>query len=63
MNLCSRLRSPPVLSPAETKDYLTGNISFQMDEKMRKGLELYFELAQKHGLTERTKPLEFISYS
>ena len=51
------------LSAEEITDYLTRNIAFQMDEDMMKGLELYFELAQKHGLTERTKPLEFISYS
>lgn len=51
------------LSPVEIKDYLTGNIAFQLDEKMTKGLELYFELAQKHELTKRHKPLEFTSYS
>src|SRR5438552_13796576 len=38
------------LSPAEVKDYLTKNIAFQMDEDMKKGLELYFELARKHKL-------------
>jgi chorismate dehydratase len=48
------------LSSAEIKDYLTRNIAFQMDEKMREGLELYFELGQRHGLIERVKPLEFI---
>ena len=48
------------LSRGEIKDYLTRNIAFQMDENMKKGLELYFELAQKHGLTERVKPLEFV---
>jgi len=51
------------LTPEEIYDYLTRNIAFQMDEDKMKGLDLYFELAQKHGLTERTKPLEFISYS
>jgi chorismate dehydratase len=51
----------PALSPAEIKDYLTGNIVFQMDEKMMKGLELYFELARKHKLIEGGKPLEFSS--
>ena len=50
------------LSPAEIKDYLTRNIAFQMDEEMMKGLELYFELAQKHGLIERVKPLEFMKF-
>ena len=49
------------LSPDEIQDYLTGNIAFQMDEKMMEGLELYFELAEKHQLTEQTKPLEFMA--
>ncbi|HMJ26505.1 MAG TPA: menaquinone biosynthesis protein, partial [Pyrinomonadaceae bacterium] len=40
-----------ILTPEEIHDYLTRNIAFQMDEDMMKGLELYFELAQKHGLT------------
>jgi chorismate dehydratase len=52
-----------ILTPAEIHDYLTRNIAFQMDEDMMKGLELYFELAQKHELTERIKPLELMSYS
>jgi len=34
-----------------------------MDEKMKQGLELYFELACKHGLAQPIKPLEFVSYS
>jgi chorismate dehydratase len=51
----------PALSSEEIKDYLTRNIVFQMDDGMKKGLELYFELAQRHGLTERVKPLEFMS--
>jgi predicted solute-binding protein len=48
------------LSAAEVKDYLTRNIAFQMDEKMKQGLELYFELACKHGLSKQVKPLEFL---
>src|SRR5207253_2758382 len=36
------------LSPTEVREYLTYNIAFQMDEEMKKGLELYFELAHKH---------------
>jgi chorismate dehydratase len=48
------------LSPAEVKDYLTKNIAFQMDEDMKKGLELYFELAYKHGLIQSAKQLVFI---
>jgi chorismate dehydratase len=52
-----------ILTPEEIHDYLTRNIAFQMDEDMMKGLEFYFELAQKHGLTEQVKSLEFVSYS
>jgi chorismate dehydratase len=49
------------LSPDEIKDYLTRNIAFQMDEGMKKGLDLYFELGRRHGLIERVKPLEFMN--
>jgi hypothetical protein len=34
---------------------------FSVDEEMRKGLSLYFELAEKHKLIAEAKPLEFIS--
>ena len=50
----------PALSSHEIKDYLTRNIAFQMDDNMMKGLKLYFELAQRHGLTEMAKPVEFM---
>lgn len=49
------------LSSDEIKDYLTRNIAFQMDEEMKQGLKLYFELGQRHGLIERVKPLEFMN--
>ena len=51
------------LSRDEIRDYLTRNIAFQMDDEMKKGLELYFELARKHRLIESLKPLEFTSWS
>jgi len=44
----------------ELRNYLTENIVFKVDESMEKGLRLYFELAFKHGLIERVKPLSFI---
>src|SRR5437588_1319797 len=47
------------LSEAEIKNYLTENVAFSVDEEMQKGLTLYFELAQKHRLIEKSKPLEF----
>ena len=43
----------------ELRNYLTENIVFNVDESMEKGLRLYFELAFKHGLIERIKPLIF----
>ena len=49
------------LTEDEIRNYLTGNIEFSVDEEMRKGLALYFELAQKHHLIRETKPLEFIA--
>jgi chorismate dehydratase len=48
------------LSAEEIKTYLTENIAFRMDEEMRQGLNLYFELAVKHKLTDTAKALEFI---
>jgi chorismate dehydratase len=48
------------LSPAEVKDYLTKNIAFQMDEDMKKGLDLFFDLATKLELIENEKPLRFL---
>jgi chorismate dehydratase len=44
----------------ELRNYLTENIVFKVDESMEKGLRLYFELAFKHKLIERVKPLRFI---
>jgi chorismate dehydratase len=44
----------------ELRNYLTENIVFEVDESMEKGLQLYFELAFKHGLIERVKPLRFV---
>lgn len=48
------------LSRDEIKDYLTRNIAFQMDEDMRSGLQLYFDLARKHKLADGAKPLSFL---
>ena len=44
----------------ELRNYLTENIVFNVDESMERGLRLYFELAFKHKLIERVKPLKFI---
>ena len=45
---------------SELRNYLTENIVFNVDESMENGLRLYFELAFKHGLIERVRPLSFI---
>jgi chorismate dehydratase len=48
------------LAREELKIYLSQNISYSIDENMREGLELFFELAYKHRLTEKLKPLLFL---
>lgn len=45
----------------EIRKYLTDNITFQVDETLEQGMRLYFELAEKHGLIENNKPLQFIA--
>ena len=52
---------PIEFSREETKQYLTENIVFHVDEEMRKGLNQFFELAEKHDVIDDTKSLEFIS--
>lgn len=44
----------------DLRKYLTENIVYRVDESMQRGLELYFELAHKHRLIERVKPLRYI---
>lgn len=48
------------LSRDEMKGYLTENISYTIEESMQQGMELYFNLAEKHGLIERYRELKFI---
>jgi len=48
------------LSRADMKEYLTSNITFKIDESLDSGMRLYFELAAKHGLIEKNKPLQLI---
>src|SRR5688572_5341217 len=43
--------------PMDLRKYLTENIVYRIDESMRQGLQLYFDLAHKHQLIERVKPL------
>jgi len=48
------------LGPDEMRKYLSENISYSVDESMRLGMELYFDLAQKNGLLTENKPLVFL---
>lgn len=52
----------PLLSK-DFKNYLSENISYSIDENMQKGLQLYFELAHKHGLIENSKQLRYAANS
>lgn len=47
------------LTHEEMTEYLSENISYFIDESMQKGLELYLELAEKHGLINGRKELIF----
>lgn len=47
------------LTRNDFRTYLSENISYEIDDSMQKGLELYFELARKHKLIESLKPLDF----
>ncbi len=57
--IASGYADQPALSADEIKDYLTRNIAFQMDDGMKNGLELYFDLARRTGLIETNRALEF----
>ncbi|HRI02486.1 MAG TPA: menaquinone biosynthesis protein [Pyrinomonadaceae bacterium] len=48
------------LSRDEMKSYLTENISYSINDSMRRGMELYFELAAKHGLIAKNRELAFL---
>ena len=48
------------LSRADFITYLKENISYKTDENMRKGLELFYRLADEHRLIKENKPLKFL---
>lgn len=48
------------LSRRDFTSYLTENISYEIDDSMREGLQLFYRLAQKNGLTQNVKPLRFV---
>lgn len=44
----------------ELRSYLLDNITFRLDEDMRGGLELYYNLAHKHGFITSVHPLRML---
>jgi len=58
--IISNYETEILLTKEDFRNYLAKNISYAIDDSMRKGLELYFELAGKNGLIEKNKPLVFI---
>ncbi|HEX8068357.1 MAG TPA: menaquinone biosynthesis protein [Pyrinomonadaceae bacterium] len=49
------------LPRAELRAYLHDNLCFTLNEEMRAGLELYFQLAHKHGLAPAARPLKWLA--
>jgi chorismate dehydratase len=45
---------------AELVSYLRDNICFEMNGEMRRGLELFFRLAHRHGVTRGLRPLKLL---
>lgn len=59
--IISNYKSEVKLSRADFKKYLAENISYSIDDSMRKGLELFFRLAHKNNLIGNFQPLQFIT--
>jgi chorismate dehydratase len=47
------------LSPGEITSYLLENISFELDEEMSAGLDLFYRLAHRHGIIGQVRPMKF----
>lgn len=58
--IISNYESEIKLPRDDFKKYLSENISYSIDDSMRRGLELYFELARQHGLIENRRDLRFL---
>ncbi len=57
-DIASLYRRRVGLSPGEIETYLLENISFDLDDGMRAGLELFNTLAHKHGIIPAVRPLK-----
>lgn len=51
------------LGASEMQKYLTKNIAYSIDDSMRRGMDLYFELAAKHNLIPANRPVAFVQNS
>jgi len=51
------------LPAQDVQDYLTNNVTFELDNDLESGMQLYFELAALHGLIDQAKPLELFDRS
>lgn len=60
--IISNYESEIRLNHEDFRRYLAENISYEINDSMQKGLELYFELAEKNGLIEKAKTLRFIDF-
>lgn len=58
--IVSNYESEIALGREEMLRYLTETITYEPDESMMKGMKLYFELAERHGLIPKNKPLSFV---
>ena len=47
------------LSRGDLRTYLSENITYEPDESMLAGMDLYFELAEKHGLISNRRKLRY----
>jgi len=55
--IIANYRNDIALSTDEMTNYLSQNISYSVDESMQRGMQLYFELAEKNGLINENRPL------
>ncbi len=44
----------------ELREYLLRNISFAMTREMKRGLDLYYKLAERHGFINAALPLKYV---
>lgn len=47
------------LPAGDLREYLTNNITYKLDSGLQAGMQLYFEIAARHGLIEQRRQLEF----